>query len=399
MVGGLMQLSAYGVQDVYLTGNPQMTFFKSVYHRHTNYSMEAVEYTFDKTNPEFGDTLRVTIPKSGDLLYRAYLQVSLADLGSGQWQPYVAHEMIKNISIYIGNVLVDKHAGLVLHNVGELIIPQSKWRAYQSMIGYPQDDSTYGMILYIPLQFWFCRRLGSAIPLCALQHQDIRIELELNTQAYVMTPSANNKINYIKLYIDNIYLDFEERNKFINNEHEYLIDQVQTVSYSMANVSKKDFMLPFNNAVKEILWTQRQVSKKRTDYTEEYTLDEVSLKLNGIDRFPPRSGKYFSFVQPYQHHTRAPAGEISESSPSTHLPSREEPDSTSNINKQIHVYSFAEKPEELQPSGTCNMSNLDSAVLRLTYSGNLTNSEINILALSYNILRIKSGFCDLAFTY
>ena len=399
MGGGILQLSAYGSQDIFLTGNPQITFFKSVYHRHTNYSVESMEYSFDgdRDARKFGTRLTVTIPKNGDLIYRSYLQIKLND-PSNNWKPYVGHVMIENISLYIGRELIDKHSGEWLNTWGELSTPQSKWRTYQGMIGYPQTDNSSAMILYIPLQFWFCRRLGSALPICALQNQDIRIVLELRGKSDVMSASENGLINYIKLYVDNIYLDTKEKKRFLDNDHEYLIEQVQYNGEDpIVSSTSKECELIFNHPIKEIIWTTKQASNELFDYNEERTLNEVSLKINGIPRFPVRPGRYFSFVQPYQHHTRVPAGEPTEEL-DANVPNRDEPSTGNSYNKQIHVYSFAEKPEELQPSGTLNMSMTDKVTLKLTYDSAVTNSIIKIFAVNYNVLRIMSGMAGLAFS-
>ena len=115
MGGGLMQLVAYGAQDIYLTGNPQITFFKVVYRRHTNFSMEAIEQTFSGS-PDFGRKVYCTISRNGDLIHRVYLQVKLPAVTAKaasyhRWVNYVGHALIKSVEIEIGGQRIDKHYG------------------------------------------------------------------------------------------------------------------------------------------------------------------------------------------------------------------------------------------------------------------------------------------------
>ena len=182
MGGGLMQLVAYGAQDIYLTGNPQITFFKVVYRRHTNFSMEAIEQTFSGS-PDFGRKVYCTISRNGDLIHRVYLQVKLpavtAATGSyHRWVNYVGHALIKNVEIEIGGQRIDKHYGDWLHIWNELSQTAGKQQGYQNMVGNVDKlyrpvgagKSTPATTLFIPLQFWFCRNPGLALPLIALQY-------------------------------------------------------------------------------------------------------------------------------------------------------------------------------------------------------------------------------------
>jgi hypothetical protein len=176
MAGGVTDLVAKGAQDVYLTGNPVVTFFKSIYRRHTNFSMEAVEISFNGA-VDFGRKLTATISRNGDLIHRVYLQVDLPTLaGSGTqaWTRSIGHVLIKEVELEIGGQRIDKHYGQFMHIWQELTLSKEHEDGYNVMIGNTtalttEAASVSAARLTIPLQFQFCRNIGSALPLIALQ--------------------------------------------------------------------------------------------------------------------------------------------------------------------------------------------------------------------------------------
>ena len=161
MGGGLMQLVAYGAQDVYLTGNPQITFFKVVYRRHTNFAIESIEQTFNGT-VDFGRKVSCTVSRNGDLIHKVYLQVDLPALSGTNvgWVAQVGHALIDEVSIEIGGQTIDKHYGDWLIIWNELTQTSEKADGYNEMIGNvtaltsTADGSSPASTLYIPLQFW-----------------------------------------------------------------------------------------------------------------------------------------------------------------------------------------------------------------------------------------------------
>ena len=183
-----MQLVAYGAQDIYLTGNPQITFFKVVYRRHTNFSMESIQQNFNGT-ADFGRKITCTISRNGDLIHKIYLQSTLpqinvndgatqTNLKAFRWLNWIGHVLIKNIEIEIGGQRIDKHYGDWLHIWNELSQTPGHASGYAEMVGnvprLTQISFTRGdtctvpqYTLYIPLQFWFCRNPGLALPLIA----------------------------------------------------------------------------------------------------------------------------------------------------------------------------------------------------------------------------------------
>jgi uncharacterized protein (UPF0333 family) len=433
MGGGLLQLVAYGAQDVYLTGNPQITFFKVVYRRHTNFAMEAIQQTFNGVSA-YGNTVTCQISRNGDLIHRMYLQVDVPVTASGdKYVNYLGPRLINNIVIEIGGQQIDKHYSDWLYIWNELSLPMGKQHGYDTMVGADSDLTSKGTTLYIPLEFWFCRNIGLALPLIALQYHEVKIKLQYESAANCMVGSGvAPPLGSANLWVDYIFLDTDERRRFAQVKHEYLIEQLQfSGDENISSSSTTRVKLNFNHPCKELIWVAKKAEKEYWyNYTNsntwnmtdpKFTLDDRSslsssnfgnfgalsatnhianvmpslsasnpfgtclLQLNGNDRFASRNGNYFSLVQPYQHHSAIP------------------------VNKGINVYSFALKPEDHQPSGSLNMSRIDTAVLSLEVKKpyvkyvssayeNADYTAAKIFAVNYNVLRILSGMGGLAYS-
>lgn len=428
-----MQLVAYGAQDVYLTGNPQVTFFKQLYRRHTNFAMQAVEAGFNG-NPDFGKRVSLVVPRIGDLMSRVYLVADLPkvtvpqrDDYSGQtvsWVPEVGHFLIKYVEVQIGGQTIDKHYGVWLSIWADLTVDMSKRNGYYDMIGdynffafatntrITNGNEIDPRRIYVPLQFWFCKHEGLALPLIALQYHEVRFVVEFeeahNLIRYTGIPTngdddavaiplpstdiTNNSTTFdslssAKLYIDYIFLDTDERRKFAQTSHEYLIDQLQFTGDEQLNpITGGQIKLNFNHPVKELIWiilaSNEETNTKLNNQYEINGLNPVKtakLQFNGHDRFSERNGEYFNYVQPWQHHTNIP----------THA--------------GINVYSFALYPELEQPSGTSNFSRIDNSTLTITVKEELKDEQIvtataKVFACNYNVLRIMSGMGGLAYS-
>ena len=553
MGGGLMQLVAYGAQDVYLTGNPQITFWKVTYRRHTNFAMESIEQTFNG-QADFGRRVTCTVSRNGDLAYRTYLQVTLPEINQGmvsggtasaskavyaRWLDNPGEQMISQVEVEIGGQRIDRQYGDWMHIWNQLTLSAEQADGYNKMIGnttaltYITDPGFADVngpcgssapvqvcaprnalpetTLYVPLQFWFCRNPGLALPLIALQYHEVKINLDLRpideclwavssldatsstTSVKVSTAYAQSLVA-ASLYVDYIFLDTEERRRMAQNPHEYLIEQLQYTGDESVGSSSNKLKLNFNHPCKELIWVVQPdanvdycasltggqvlyqtlgaqpfnytdgidalpnaihafgsagamtgsdggsslandnevitgsglfedpaalnatkgssewgttntadllgkgaagvgndnmsgVSDAGTFVLAETALDmhcwgsnpvvTAKLQLNGQDRFQEREGTYFDLVQPYQHHTRTP-------------------------DTGINVYSFALRPEEHQPSGSCNFSRIDNATLQLVLSNACVQgthtAKVRIYAVNYNVLRIMSGMGGLAYS-
>ena len=422
MGGGLMQLVAYGAQDIYLTGNPQITFFKVVYRRHTNFAVESIEQTFNG-QADFGKRVTATISRNGDLIQQMYLEVATPAMGgSSSTLTYgFGNALVKQAEIEIGGQLIDRQYGDWMNIWTELTTPEGKRAGYDDMVGNKASGvAQLGSIgcetakhrFYVPLQFWFNRNPGLALPLIALQYHEVKLNLELRPASELTNVADATATSGLtcKLFVDYIYLDTDERRRFAQVSHEYLIEQVQfTGAESIgASTNTKNVTLNFNHPVKELVWAHTNTDhttagasagnrwfnySSTTSGAGEDTFNTALLQLNGHDRFSVRHADYFRKVQNYEHHCRVPRV-------------GSELDVDDNRDQFIYTYSFALSPEEHQPSGTCNFSRIDNAVLQLNYGADtLTGAaavteamNLNVYAVNYNVLRIMSGMGGLAYS-
>ena len=424
MAGGLMQLVAYGAQDVYLTGNPKVTFFQAVYRRHTNFAMENIEQTINGTAAASG-RVSVTIARNGDLVADMYVEMeseidlSLSDGGANPSNEWVAERAIKDVELSVGGQRIDKHYQTWWRLYSELYLDNSKKTTWGKM-----TTGIDGAKVYLPLIFFFNRNPGLALPLIALQYHEVRLDFDLTSDF-----SAYVKASSFKVYANYIYLDTEERRRFAQKGHEYLIEQVQHTGTDTLSTGSNQKRLSFNHPVKELVWCLSQstrdhnnmwnftknigttaqpqastnlinatgtastiatfdfdagncpkllaVNTDTTAWDEDAcsNMTDMKLVLNGQDRFKEQGSKYFNSVQPYNHHSGSP------------MPG-------------IYSYSFALKPEEHQPTGTCNFSRIDNAQVAINAVSAAAGAPVtlNMFAVNYNVLRIQSGMGGLAFS-
>lgn len=553
MTGGLVQIVAFGTQDIFLTGDPQITFFKVVYRRYTNFAIESVEEFFDG-EPNFGEKVTLTLAKNGDLVHKMYLKVdipevqlkkiidtsivpdlqlerdtALADFENFEaysgwilggyrtiiqecqilnhtaasiaeelntyfttevditdfnnrknnidnneqvtrtdifliikninenplltdeekltemksanervknniitfhkgyyddflakdqalidaqndnanfaWVKKLGHFIIDKVDILIGGDRIDRHHNDWLNIWNELSRNIHLDEIYNVMIGNVEVLTTYNQevtpryTLFIPLQFWFCRHNGSALPLIPLQYHDVRIDVEFNKLASCIftdfDDTDNVLIDLIKiinasLYIDYIYLDNDERRKFAQSSHEYLIEYVQRNQITDVFSASFTFELDLYHPCKEIIWVVQSEKKiEERNQLDDYSITDnqtgnpiksVLLELNGYKRLQRLDGTYFNYLQPWQHHSNTPSD-------------------------GINVYSFALHPEEHQPSGTLNFSRIDVATLNVIFEEEYISAILldgdsitfKLFAHTYNILRFRGGMAGLAF--
>ena len=453
-----MQLVAYGAQDIYLTGNPQITFFKVVYRRHTNFAMESIQQTFNGVST-FGKRSTVIVSRNGDLISSAYLNVNLPSLRPTKnfmeltdtspspskgdptidtvelvWTNFVGLALIDYVTVEIGGQEIDKQYGLYMYLWQELTMSAEKAQGYQRMVGGTDGASGWLLLgnaleeqlLTVPLSFWFNINAGLSLPLIALQYHEVRFIFQFKAfeelvQAVVNTgPKAgtilarsewrllNNRpvqLQNIDMFIDYIYLDTDERRRFAQMSHEYLIDQVQhnETTVSLETAERLSQRLTFNHPCKELFFVFRRVDNVDNNDIFNFSsfpageeklggdlLQTAALRLNGHYRFNPSRGPlFFRQWQPFIHHTRIP-------------------------DSNLYVYSFALRPEEHQPSGTCNFSRIDNTILEysldtsaeykspvvplLTRERPSTGALLNVFARNYNVLRIMSGMGGLAYS-
>ena len=418
MAGGLMQLVAYGAQDVYLTGNPKVTFFQAVYKRHTNFALENIQQTVNGS-ANSGNRISVTIARNGDLIGEMYMKLYVNGEGvntNGTAGCWLAERAIADVELSVGGQRIDKHYQRWWRLYSELYLDESKKANYGKMTSCPTGNS--GSAVYLPLLFFFNRNAGLYLPLIALQYHEVRLDFDLSPNyGNYFTQSPEVWGNYV-------YLDTEERRRFAQKGHEYLIEQVQ---HTGTDSMQTQIRLSYNHPVKELVWCITEGSSSGNALWNLTTNTNINLQtnvlnaqgegapisgpisylsgapflvsdngdgsalfaeesvgpmvdartfklvLNGQDRFKEQDGKFFNQVQPFWHHTGNPY-------------------------PGIYSYSFALKPEEHQPTGTCNFSRIDNAQVQYATISGLSGYVQDMYAVNYNVFRIQAGMGGLAFS-
>jgi hypothetical protein len=281
MSGGIMQLVAHGAQNVYLTGNPEITFFKVVYRRHTNFAMETIEQTLNGS-PNFSRKASGTVVRNGDLVDKMYLKLIISSVGSSNktdggkfaWCRRLGHNIIKNVDLEIGGSCIDKHYSSWMDIWYELSHTTAQERGYEKMIADVPEmtelreadvdgNFTKDYTMYVPLQFWFCRNTGLALPLIALQYHEVRVNVEFQDAnkliCYTGAAPTGLSIKDASLMINYVFLDSIERRRFAQVGHEYLIEQLQftgteSLQASTGSTTSGKFRLGFNHPCKELVW-------------------------------------------------------------------------------------------------------------------------------------------------
>jgi len=341
MAGGLMQLVAYGAQDVFLTGTPEITFWKVSYRRHTNFAMESIEQTFSG-QADFGRRVTCTISRNGDLCYRTYLQVTLPEINQdmitgsrangnegvfARWLDYPGEQLIAQVEVEIGGQRIDRQYGDWMHIWNQLTLSQEQAKGYWKMIGNTTQltyitDPNFADIngpcsaanvpnqvcaprkalpettIYVPLLFWFCRNPGLALPLIALQYHEVKINIDFRpigeclwavksltatTGTVSSTVAYQQSLVAASLYVHYIFLDTDERRKMAQNPHEYLIEQVQFTGDESVGSSSNKIKLNFNHPCKELIWVVQPDSN--VDYCSSLDSTGILYKALGAQPF------------------------------------------------------------------------------------------------------------------
>ena len=355
MSGALVNLVAKGAQDAFLSGKPEVSFFQSMYKRHTNFAQFPVEL-FPVGSAGTNATISLPITRKGDLLSYMWAESSTdVDTAFG-----VTDASPSLFRLYVGGQLIEEHDAFYALNLYGKFLVNNSAKGYAGRNAANPEDSTW-----LPFHFSCCDEAGCALPLVALQYHDVEVRIQFGSGT-----GANTKY-----YANYIQLDTDERAAMANAPREMLITQVQRIQPETVTAAPKVDLSYFNHPVKCLLWGASDVN------SSPYTFDNAKLTLNGVDVFDPMTKKYFAYVQPYHH-----------SSNGSEMQSKalegEEADN-------FWMYSFALKADKYQPCGTCNFSRLDNAEIKF---GGTINNDLNwFYGVNYNILRIQNGMGGLAF--
>ena len=320
-----MQLVAYGAQDVYLTGNPKVTFFQAVYKRHTNFAMEVIQQTVSGT---VGNQARmsVTIARNGDLVGNMHVAltpvapngttVTLTSTNAAFDLNWVAERAISACELTIGGQRVDKHYQTWWRLYAELFLNESDKYAWGKMTSQANPNTVQNSTpkVFLPLLFFFNRNPGLYLPLIALQYHEVKLDFDL-TPYYTSYFGTNT----FEVWANYIYLDTEERRRFAQKGHEYLIEQVQhTGGDSLTSGSSQEGVvqpvrLTFNHPVKELIWcyqnpTAAALSSSQLNGMWNFCTSTANVNVTCDNRAFSQSGNYLLPHLTGVPHLYVPAG-------------------------------------------------------------------------------------------
>lgn len=427
--GVLAQVIAVGAADTHLTGKPTHTHWRSKTNRCTNFATESILQTFTG-EPSWGSQVSLKLNRTGDLVSSMYVVLDIpgitavsgasgdahvvqqypivssgdhmADHGEEEaadgiegpycnWVNAVGHAAIARASYAIGGQIIDTVYNHFLNMWEELSGQPGK--RLEEMIGQRWSrrdlvaDSSKDRRLYIPLPWSFTRRSENALSLVTLSHHSVDVHIAFSPLTDMIQVSSRdvrvvrskdgapigNSDMHAMLDTQYVYLDAEERDRFHSGQFQQLIQQVQQFSATTRSASLSA-QLNFNHPTIELLWCCQRKSKAAANEHFDYSgsggadpLVRASLRLNNLTRFD-REAQYFRLVQPYERHTNIPRN-------------------------FIYCYSFALDPEGHEPSGSLNMSRIDSVQLNLSLQPELSGEEVAcyIFARSWNAFRYKDG--------
>jgi hypothetical protein len=355
MSGALIDLVAKGVQDAYLTGQPEVSFFRQNYKRHTNFAMKTI-----RLNPMGSSTDHtIKIPTKGDLLN--YIWIDLGSATVSDAAVNAAGEDPAVFELWIGGQMIDRQDAFYMVQLWNKFLVDSgaKTMAIQNTDADVRQEILDGQ--WLPLHFFFCDNYS--LPLLALQYNEV--EIRITYKNAIAVPN-------FRYYASYTVLDTDERDWFVNTPHEMLIEQVQRIVYEG---NRFDLNL-LNHPVKCLLWG-------KPDSTN-FTTTDVQIYLNGTELFgTPLPDKFFTQVQGYYHSEHA--SELLKGA-------------SNDGGSGLKMYSFAMKANKHQPTGTCNFSRLDNAHMVIGSDQTDFPTNFYLYAVNFNVLRIKQGMGGLAFS-
>ncbi len=348
MSGGIAQLIAIGAQDVHLVGEPEISFFRSTYRRHTNFA-QTVERQVIQGNPATGRTSTIRFERKGDMLSYVYFTCS----DGTQMTPVMWDQKVDKVELLIGGQVIDTQESEFMSNIA---IDTQATTLSRSAVGGMYGGFSNASA-WFPLRFWFCENYQSALPLVALQYHDVELRVTWGTVG------ASDRFECFGNFI---YLDNQERQDMAQREHNMLITQVQRAEASGGKVQD----LQFNHPVKYLASSNTAVSGTTGNGLASVT-NRIKFQINGTDATD------YKYAAP--HYTQVTCF--------YHVPNM------TNNNTKTFLYPFCLDTAKHQPTGTLNFSRLDSARL-LSETDNITS---RIYAVNYNLLKINNGMAGLMY--
>lgn len=425
-MAGRLRLAATGVQDEWLTGEPQYSYFLMNFKRHTKFSIDTFENQFDG-DILFDHTIECKIPSStGDLIKHMTLKVTLEDPqpdpdsnvvgGLSNWSPGIISHLVEYAELLIGGQVIEKITGEYIHIHQQLHntdddVQQSLYFLNGHLRQLPYDN-TYTYFMDIP--FYFYRNPTLAIPICALSKQQVSVRIKIRRLQDLVfggetvfnqyfNPGGLNDgddalndgledryerdisavIRKFSLDTDVVYLTDDERNFLMSTPVDYVITQVQMSQFKMkAGENKKTVMLNFKHPVRELIFLSQAEADTSNNIPVWYNeISNAELRFNDQIVFN-RSGKFLMYEQAFKHHVNTSIL-----------------DNSAQVYYTIGTYSFALNPERHYPTGQVNMSRISHKMFTIEITPFYTSSDnyTRIYAVNYNVLRFQSGLAGLKF--
>jgi hypothetical protein len=392
-MSGRLRLAATGVQDQWLTGDPQFSYFLMNFRRHTKFAIDYVETQFDGVDLEFGKTLHYRIPNDkGDVIRNMTLKVTLDDPSPGgdEWCPSIISHLVESAELLIGGQTIEKITGEYiymhqqLHNTDD-DTDQTVYflNGHGELLSYT-GNNTY----FMDLPFYFYRNPSLAIPTCALTKQLVEVKIKLRPLTELIEGGASENVsaNLIKCSIDTefVFLTDRERNYLMTRPIDYVITQVQMSNFVMKpGENTKSVMLNFSHPVRELFFVSQSEKAVRDNHPNRYNkILNVKLKFNNEIVFD-RGRKFLVYEQALKQHISPP----------------EYVANTNYKQSEFGMYSFALNPEVYYPTGQVNMSRIFHKLLTIQIDpiNGVDNNNTRVYAVNYNILRVNSGLAGLKF--
>jgi hypothetical protein len=394
-MSGRLRLAATGVQDQWLTGDPQFSYFLMNFRRHTKFAIDYVESQFDG-DIDFGKTIISRVPNDkGDLVSNMTIKVTLDDPvpNGDNWSPSIISHLVESAELLIGGQTVEKITGEYiymhqqLHNTDDDINQTLYFlNGHSNVLTYAAGtEYTY----FMDLPFYFYRNPSLAIPTCALTKQLVEVKIKLRSLPELINGGASAGVtaNIKKFSLDNefVFLTDNERNFMMSRPLDYVITQVQMSKFVMnAGENTKSVMLNFSHPVRELFFVSQSEEAVRDNHPHRYnTISNIKLQFNNTIVFD-RDNDFLVYEQAFKHHVNSPYNYSA---------------SYNYLKSDFAMYSFALQPEVYYPTGQVNMSRIAHKLLTIEIDpiNSVDNNNTRIYAVNYNLLRVSGGLAGLKF--
>jgi hypothetical protein len=422
MSSGRIQLASVGIQDYFLTDNPDVTFFKQVYKKHTKFALETLDNTFDD-QANFDTIVRCVVPRKGDLIRNIYFRVELPalvnenvpDPGSIGYTDSIGNAIIEYADLIIGGQLVERITGEYIEIYNQLYFTDSKQKSFEYLVGTTgsrtglgiaseTSEGVYGKYprnFVVPLPFYFNNHEPLCIPLTALAKQEVEVQIKIRPLSELIVTSTteigilrNAELINATLPVEYVFIGDDENTYLQNSKLDYLITQVQVSRSSIIeNVTNAKYRLNFVNPVKEMFFVVQNANVIQSNI---YTGNDFFNYTNPENTFSP-SGHHIKNIKMSFNDEEIIDNRVADTIFLNSLQPMITHSRVPKEDRKFYVYSFSIDPESYYPTGQINMSRIQNQVIDINLFSSSQKRDIRIYSTSYNVLRIKDGLAGMLF--